>query len=228
MVEQAIQTKCEPIHAMAPTTFGEAMEFSKLISSSALVPQAYRGKPADILVAIQLGHSVGLPPIQSLQWIAVINGRPCLYGDAALAIVRRSRWCQDVVEQWDDETQTATCSAYRRGSKPVHATFSLEDAKRAGLLQKKGPWSDYPRRMAQMRARGFALRDAFPDVLLGLSVAEEAMDIPAEAPELEAAPKPKGTWRKGRKAPTIVEAEVDDEEAQMAEMVADIEGDRGE
>jgi hypothetical protein len=71
--------------------------------------------------------------------------------------------------------------AKRKNRKPVVAKFSVEDAKRAGLWGKQGPWSAYPKRMMQMRARGFALRDAFPDVLKGLISAEEAQDYPDEA-----------------------------------------------
>lgn len=173
-------TQREAMHAMAPRTFGEAMEFSRIISNSSLVPAAYRGKPADILVAVQLGHSVGLAPIQSLQYIAVINGRPSLFGDAALALCRRSPLCVDIRETFCEESQVATCEAHRRGSRPVVHTFGASEAKQAGLFGKQGPWSQYPKRMMQMRARGFALRDAFPDVLLGMSIAEEAMDIPPE------------------------------------------------
>ena len=55
--------------------------------------------------------------------------------------------------------------------------FSMQDAKQAGLTGKQGPWSQYPRRMLQMRARAFALRDVFADVLRGVHVAEEAQDI---------------------------------------------------
>ena len=75
----------------------------------------------------------------------------------------------------------AVCVAKRKGRKPVTARFSVEDAKRAGLWGKQGPWSAYPKRMMQMRARGFALRDAFPDVLKGMITVEEAQDYPEEA-----------------------------------------------
>jgi hypothetical protein len=73
----------------------------------------------------------------------------------------------------------ATCTAIRVGAEPVVRSFSVEDAKKAGLWGKAGPWQQYPKRMLQMRARGFAVRDAFPDVLRGLITAEEAADIPA-------------------------------------------------
>jgi hypothetical protein len=68
--------------------------------------------------------------------------------------------------------------------------FSVADAKRAGLWGKSGPWTQYPRRMLQLRARGFALRDAFPDVLKGLVTAEEAQDYPATEAAKEAAKPP--------------------------------------
>ena len=73
----------------------------------------------------------------------------------------------------------ATCTAKRRGyEKPTVVRFSVADAKKAGLWGKSGPWSQYSKRMLQLRARGFALRDAFPDVLKGLVTAEEAQDYP--------------------------------------------------
>jgi hypothetical protein len=57
----------------------------------------------------------------------------------------------------------------------------MADAKRAGLAGKSGPWSQYPERMLALRARGFALRNAFADALRGLITAEEAQDYPAAA-----------------------------------------------
>jgi hypothetical protein len=168
----------------APTTFTEARQFAEELASSSLVPKQYQGKPQDILVAMQWGHEVGLAPMQALQNIAVINGKPSVYGDAAMALVQASPVCEDVQEFFEGEgspNPVAVCVAKRRGRNPVTAKFSVEDAKRAGLWGKAGPWQAYPKRMMQMRARGFALRDAFPDVLKGLITAEEAQDYPAEA-----------------------------------------------
>lgn len=165
----------------APATLTEAMEFSKMLSVSSMVPKAYQGKPEDILVACQWGAEIGLAPMQALQNIAVINGRPSVYGDAAMALVQASPVCDDIEEFIEGEgtdNPVAVCVAHRKGRKPVTARFSVKDAQRAGLWGKQGPWTQYPKRMLQMRARGFALRDAFPDVLKGLITAEEAQDIP--------------------------------------------------
>jgi hypothetical protein len=168
----------------APATLTEAMDFSKMLADSQMVPRAYQGKPQDVLVCVQWGYEIGLAPMQALQNIAVINGKPSVYGDAAMALVQASPVCEDIEEFFEGEgtpNPVAVCVAKRKGRKPVVAKFSVEDAKRAGLWGKQGPWQAYPKRMMQMRARGFALRDAFPDVLKGLITAEEAQDYPDEA-----------------------------------------------
>jgi hypothetical protein len=167
----------------APTTITEAIQFSEMLASSQMVPKQYQGKPQDIMVCVQWGMELGLAPLQALQNIAVINGKPSVYGDAAMALVQASPLCEGVEEFIEGEGTTnpiAVCVAHRKGRKPVRSTFSVEDAKRAGLWGKQGPWQAYPKRMLAMRARGFALRDAFPDVLKGLITAEEAQDYPAE------------------------------------------------
>jgi hypothetical protein len=168
----------------APATITEAIQFSEMLSKSQMVPRAYQGKPEDIMVAVQWGYEIGLAPLQALQNISVINGKPSVYGDAAMALVQASSVCDGVDEYFENEgtaNPIAVCVARRKGRNPVIARFSVEDAKRAGLWGKQGPWQSYPKRMMQMRARGFALRDAFPDVLKGLITAEEAQDYPSEA-----------------------------------------------
>ena len=167
----------------APATMSEAIEFSRMLAESSMVPKAYQNKPQDIMVCVQWGYEIGLAPMQALQNIAVINGKPSVYGDAAMALVQASPVCEGVEEYMEGEgtpNPVAVCVAHRKGRKPVTAKFSVEDAKRAGLWGKQGPWQAYPKRMLAMRARGFALRDAFPDVLKGLITAEEAQDYPAE------------------------------------------------
>lgn len=166
-----------------PANLDEAMRLSELLSKSQMIPPAYRSKPEDVFVAIAWGKEIGLAPLQSLQNIAVISGKPSVYGDAAMALVQNSSTCDNIEEYFEGEgtvNPIAVCVAHRKNRSAVTAKFSVEDAKRAGLWGKQGPWSSYPKRMLQMRARGFAIRDAFPDVLKGLITVEEAQDFPAE------------------------------------------------
>jgi hypothetical protein len=163
---------------LTTNTFEEAVRCSELIANSSLCPANYAKRPADVLVAMQMGQELGLKPMQALQNIAVIQGRPSLWGDAMLAVCRQAHDFEYVDETLDEANMVATCKAKRRDEPEVVRTFSMKDAQVAGLGGKGGPWKTYPKRMLQMRARGFALRDTFPDVLRGIIIREEAMDMP--------------------------------------------------
>ena len=166
---------------LALASFDDAFRFAKMVAASEFAPKDFKSKPESCMLAIQHGSEVGLSPMQSLQSIAVINGRPTIWGDAALALVQSSPVCEYVKEytEGQGDNLTAVCEAKRRGyPAPTVSRFSMADAKRAGLAGKAGPWSQYPERMLALRARGFALRNAFADALRGLITAEEAQDYP--------------------------------------------------
>jgi len=158
-------------------TLDDAWRFARAIAASGLAPKGL-DKPEAILVVLQMGAEVGLAPMQSLQSIAAPNGRLSIYGDAALALVRVSGLLEHYAQEQVEGGWRVTVK--RRGEPPISATFTLVDARRAGLLGKAGPWSQYPDRMCLWRARGFALRDGFGDVLRGMRLAEEVVDIPSQ------------------------------------------------
>ncbi|TCB51003.1 transcriptional regulator [Acinetobacter sp. ANC 4779] len=161
---------------LTPTSLQEAMQIADLLAGSDIVPKDYQRKPGNILVAMQWGAEIGLQPLQALQNIAVINGRPSVWGDAMLALVRSSGLLEFIREELSDNGQEATCTVKRKGQEPVVSKFSMEDAKKAGLSGKQGPWTQYPKRMLKLRARSYALRDEFTDVLKGMAIAEEEQD----------------------------------------------------
>jgi hypothetical protein len=161
----------------------DAFRFANAIVASGFAPRGME-KPEAVLVAIQLGAELGLTPMAALQNTAVINGRPAIYGDAALALVRASGLLEsfneeEVGEAGKDSFGIRVTATRRDGSKGSE-TFTVADAKAAKLWGKSGPWTDYPRRMLKFRARGFVLRDVFGDVLKGLRTAEEVRDYPEE------------------------------------------------
>lgn len=154
--------------------FEQALAMAKVIANSDLVPKDYRGKPENVLVAIEMGKDLGLQPMQAIQNIAVINGRPSLWGDAMLAVVQGHSDFEYIDEKI--ENGIATCLIKRKGKPEVLRTFSEDDARLAKLLDKDGPWKQYRKRMLQLRARSFAIRDSFADALKGIHMAEEASD----------------------------------------------------
>lgn len=174
--------------ALAPRNIDEAMRLADMICKSELAPKAFKGKPEDTLIAMMMGNEVGLNPLQAIQNIAVINGRPSIWGDAMLALVQNHPKFGGITESFDKGSMTATCTVWRKGGEKHTQTFSMEDAKKAGLSGKQGPWTQYPERMLSMRARGFALRNQFADALAGLISREEAMDTPIDAEYSEPSP----------------------------------------
>jgi len=166
---------------LSPRNFEQALTFSEYLANSEMVPKAYRGKPGDCLIAVQWGAEVGLKPLQALQSIAAINGKPNLYGDAGKALLLANGCIID-----EDDTAVvktngcARCKIVRPGRPPVERTFTLEDAKTAGLWGKDGPWKTYPYRQMAWRAFWFAARDAAADLLRGMGGFEEALDMPTE------------------------------------------------
>lgn len=164
-------------------SFQELMTFSDRVSKSSMIPKDYIGKPENILVAVMMGAELGLKPFQAMQNIAVINGRPSIWGDAVLGLIQAHPECE-YVEEEDlaviKKQGSATCNIKRKGHPLVTNTFTVDMAKEAGLLNKQGPWAQYMPRMLKMRARGFSARDSFADVLKGINIAEEAQDIPPE------------------------------------------------
>lgn len=177
---------------VAPSNVDEAWRLSVMMAKSDLVPKMFRNKPEDVMVAIQLGTEIGFAPMQALQSIAVINGRPSVWGDGFLALIMSSPLYRDhdefyevdgqrrdglVADDLKKDTTAAACTFWRHGkATPVTRRFTIAQAKKASLLGKEGPWTSYPDRMLLMRARSWSGRDTFPDLLRGIRTAEEAMD----------------------------------------------------
>ncbi len=153
----------------------DAFIFAKAVLQSGLAPKSFQTAEA-ILVAVQMGAEIGLSPMAALQNIAVINGKPGIYGDVGIALLRAKHF---EIEQTVDG-ERATCTISHQRQKPVTRSFTVEQAKKAQLWGKQGPWSQYPERMLAWKAFWWAARDAAADVLKGVGGIEEMRDIPEE------------------------------------------------
>lgn len=155
-------------------------EMAGIISKSAFKPKGLNTHE-DIFLGIQFGYGVGLSdPLQIVQNIAVVNGRPSFYGDMLLGICKASPHFKDHFEEIEEVRGAngepdliCRCYAHREGeSKPHEGKFSFREAVRAGLTG-KDTYKGYPRDMIMWKARARAFRAAFPDVLKGVSFRED-------------------------------------------------------
>lgn len=155
------------------------MKLAGQLAASELVPKCFRGKPQDLFLCWAMGYQVGLTPEQSMQCISVINGKPSMWGDDMLALCMSHKDFLDIIETpivKNDCVIGYNCIVKRMGRADKESIFTMEMAKKAGLLAKGGVWNQYPERMLKLRARGFCLRDAFPDALKGIKPREEVED----------------------------------------------------
>lgn len=168
-------------------TLEEQYRLATAYSRSGLMPKALN-TPEKVLVALQLCRELDLPAMSSIGKIMVVNGTPAIFGDLPLALVMRSGKLKNIAESWQLDANgaavAATCTVQRIGLEPVTRSFSVEDAKRAGLFR-NDIWTKYQKRMLQCRARAWALKDVFPDTLSGVSIAE--WDFDSTDPEAKGA-----------------------------------------
>ena len=174
---EGIKTTGGQLARLEPKSFGELEHMAMVLAKSDIVPKELIGKAANVLLVLMFGNEIGLTAAQSLQNVMVVNGRPSLWGDAVMGLVVASEFYEWSKDSYDEKTKTAIFTVKRKGQEPLTRTFSEQDAKDAKLDSKPGPWQQYKRRMLFHRARSWALRDTFPDVLKGLRYFEEESDI---------------------------------------------------
>lgn len=167
--------------SIVPVDFEQAWRLATVFAASGdMVPKVYRENPNAACMAIMWGMELGISPIQAIQGIAVIGGKPAVWGDLLLAICVTSPKFVDLLEEPVLEGTAVVAykaTAKRQGRSDVVRIFTMADAAKAGLLTKDGPWKTYPQRMLQMRARSWALRDQFADALRGIASADEMQDV---------------------------------------------------
>lgn len=164
------------VQAIVPQSFEEAWRVAGALAASGMAPKGIDSQE-QVLAVIMAGAEIGMPPFQALQSFAIINGRVSLWGDGMLAVVRKHGVkIEEKIDGAGDDA-IAICHVTRLDTKElISRAFSVADAKKAGLWNKQGPWTQYPKRMLQMRARSWALRDGCADLLRGLKMAEEVQD----------------------------------------------------
>ena len=202
------------IQPFIPKTPEELKWTAGMIISGGLAPDSYGNDIKKITLAIMKGLEVGLPPMAAVNGIAIINGRPCIYGDAATALVQskgliRTMKVEQIGPKLDEAAETGQIPdgfgyrvrIWRQGQDdPYEGQYTVGDAKRAKLWMnpKRQPWMLHPKRMLKIRGTSFPLRDGFADALMGLYIAEEIEDLPPPPPDthdvtfLDDAPPPDG------------------------------------
>ncbi len=161
------------------TDLAQQMDFAKAVSTGSLLPDAYRGKPANVLIAVGLGSAMGLSPAESLYRIDVIGGKPTASAELIAANVRKAGHKLRI--QIDEANQSVTATILRVDDPdfPFTVTRDCKWAQDMGLLNK----DNYKKQlltMLQWRAISGVARLACPEALYGVVyTADEVGDFPS-------------------------------------------------
>jgi hypothetical protein len=196
----AIQKAPRAPLAFVPANLDEAWRIAEMLSKSGILPDALRGKPHDILVTVMTGTELGLSPMQSIRDVYVVKGRGYVSSLLKVALVKQSQECE-FFRCVETSATKATFTTRRKGEGETTFSFTLEEAKAAGLIASGGNWEKYPALMLRRRCSGQLADEVYPDVVRGIG---DSDDVRQAAPvELNAAPP---TW--APPAPALEEAQL--------------------
>ena len=158
---------------MSELVIADQLELSKMLAPSDLLPDAYRGKPANVLVAIQYGQALGLEPMAAIQGINVIKGKPTASAQLIGGLVRRAGHKLRVT----GDSQQAVCEIVRCDDPDFtfRSVWTLDRAKQAGLTGNPS-WQKFPDAMLKARAITECARDACPEALSGVAYTAEELE----------------------------------------------------
>ena len=158
----------DEIAVISPKSFDEAGSYAKALAAATVIGGKLHGKPADVLAIILAGAELGLPPMQSIRGIHLVDGKPCLDSALAVALVKRSLKAGEYIRMVESSDKLATYEAKRAEDPgPTRLSFTIEEANRAGLTGKDN-WKKYPAAMLRARAAMALVRVVFPEVTFGV------------------------------------------------------------
>ena len=160
----------------------DQIEWTRLVTdgdrAGSILPEAYRGKPANVLIAVGLGSSMGLSPAESLYRISVIKGKPTAGAELIAANVRKAGHKLRVTT--GDGTVTATILRSDDPDFPFTVTRDMAWAQRMGLAQNDN-YKKQPETMLQWRAISAVARLACPEALYGVTYTPEEVETAPDA-----------------------------------------------
>lgn len=158
--------------AFEPASFDDAWRMSQLLAQSQLLPKHLRGKPHDVMVTITYGHELGLSPMQAMLGVYVVEGKPGVSAQIAVALVKRRRDLCEYFRLIESTEKVARYVTKRVGDQEVPMSFSWDEAVKAELVNKDN-WRRYPAAMLRNRCSMHLARDVYPDLVANIYDTDE-------------------------------------------------------
>jgi len=167
-----------------PTALSELWKHARMIADSDIIPQAYRGKPANCVIAIELAQRMGSSPMLVMQNLDIIQGKPGWSSKFLIATVNACGRFTPIRFRFEGKPNTKdwSCTAYAKEKSTEEVldgvTVSIAMADTEGWLKKAGSkWQTMPQLMLMYRSAAFWARVYCPEVSMGLHNADEIEDM---------------------------------------------------
>ncbi|MEO0467606.1 MAG: hypothetical protein AAF216_13780 [Pseudomonadota bacterium] len=173
---------------MMPTNLEEGFRMAQAISASGVS----RDKPEAILIQMQVGFELGIPPMTAVKNIPIIKGKPFIETAMAAALVESKGMLErgtKIVCTFEGEGKdlTATVTSTPRGGQPITSEVVMSELPNAN---NNALYKSQPKRMLKARAVGFHIRDYYSAATLGLMFAEEAGEVTKGMRDVTPVPTP--------------------------------------
>ena len=159
------------------------MHLSSKLAEATIIPETFQGKPANVLIALNMAQRMGADPMMVMQNMYIVYGNPAWSSKFMIACFNTCGRFSSIKYEYFGQPGTMSygCRAYatelRSGEKVVGADVTIELAKKEGWLDKKGSkWQTMPQLMLQYRAATFLIRTTAPELALGMRTSEEIND----------------------------------------------------
>lgn len=165
------------------------IEYARTLAVSNLLPAHYRAKPENVLLAMEYGDALGIPAIQAINSIHVIEGKPTASADLIAALIRRAGHKLRITEEQTPDGPRVTATLIRADD-PDFAYVAVWDrvkARAAGVLG-KAVWKAYEAQMMRARAITEIGRQGASDALFGVVYTAEEVEPATATVEQVAAP----------------------------------------
>ena len=159
--------------SIEPSNMRELEALAKHAADSRFFGAANQSQAILIMMA---GKDLGLSYTQALRAFHVIEGRPALSADGMVAVCLAHKEVCEYFRVLDATGTSATVETKRVGDPARKMTFTLDEARTAGLIKEKSGWAKWPGRMCLARAKSFLARETYPDLLMGLYDDDELRD----------------------------------------------------
>ena len=170
--------------------FSLVQNVAKSFAASDMVPATYKGKPANVVIALDLANRLGMAPLMVMQNLHIINGRPAWSSQFIIASINQSGKFTPLRFEFSGSGDDRTCVAWAHskddGARVDGPSVGVKMAKAEGWWGKNGSkWPSMTDLMLTYRAAAFFGRTYCPEMLMGIYEENEIKDFvnaPVETP----------------------------------------------